>query len=217
MRSHNTTNPIGQTFGRLLVLATPPYGKGERQLWECMCQCGNYVTVVAKNARKGHTKSCGCLRRDANTTHGGSGLPEYAVWEAMIGRCFNANHPQFNDYGGRGITVCEQWRNFATFYQDMGARPTSNHSIDRINNEGNYEPTNCRWTTVDKQSRNKRNNHFLTLNGVTMCLSDWAQRGNISPGLLSYRIRIQKMSLTQALSTPPKPYKLRIRSPSCEG
>lgn len=214
MRTKDTTNYIGQKFRRLTVLAAPSRRKGERQLWTCRCDCGNIRNFVAKNVKKNHTKSCGCLKNAP--THGLSGSPEYHVWEAMVARCTNPKCPEFPNYGGRGVTICERWRKFESFYAEMGPRPTSKHSIDRINNEGDYEVANCHWTTRDKQNRNKRNNHFLTLNGVTKCISDWAEQGNVSCGLLSYRIRIKRMDLKQALAIPPRPYKSRIRSSSLE-
>ena len=198
----NAPKHIGQIFNRLTVLAIPSYGKGERQQWTCLCSCGAIVTKPAKNVRSGHTKSCGCHKRDVLTKHGSSNSPEYHVWEAMIARCENPNSQNFYLYGGRGITVCKRWKQFENFLADMGLRPSKRHTIDRCDNDGNYEPSNCRWVTPDIQNRNRRGNHNLTHNGITMCITDWAIQYGISDSTLDYRIRVRKMPIDKALTLP---------------
>ena len=153
----------GQRFGRLVVgEATLKYG---RKAWECTCDCGNRVTARANDLRRGMVKSCGCLKVDRITrlrrTHGetvgGRHSPEYGIWGAMIQRCTNPNNKNFHHYGGRGIQVCQPWRDgFRAFLADMGRRPSSRHSIDRIDPDGNYEPGTCRWATQSVQVANRR-------------------------------------------------------------
>lgn len=112
--------------------------------------------------------------------HGKWGSPEYQVWAAMRQRCSNPNNAKFHHYGGRGIAVCERWTQFEHFYSDMGARPSTHHSLERVNNDGNYEPLNCRWATAVEQARNTRRNRWLTFGGQTQTLSTWAKQLELS-------------------------------------
>ncbi|WP_310625772.1 hypothetical protein [Limnohabitans sp.] len=151
-------NLIGQRFGRLV--ATKKTRIGIVAAFVCRCDCGKQVTVRSQSLRKGETTSCGCARADAmrekKTTHGFYKSPTYNSWRSMLARCSDSTHRNFKDYGGRGITVCKQWReSFESFLADMGERPPDT-SIDRINTNGNYEPSNCRWATRTEQNRNKR-------------------------------------------------------------
>lgn len=151
----NAIDLTGQRFGRLVVVEEAGRDKQSKVMWQCKCDCDGTATVVSSNLKSGNTKSCGCLIEEAHTKHGMCGTPEYSSWEHMIQRCTNPSNNKYNDYGGRGITICERWKDFANFFEDMGARP-ADHEIDRINNDGNYEPGNCRWTTRTKQCRNMR-------------------------------------------------------------
>ena len=148
----------GQRIGRLVVRHISGRRNGKR-LWLCQCDCGAMAIVQAGYLRQGDTKSCGCLQRELSAarlrTHSDIFSPEYRVWRAMKSRCFNQRAPAWKNYGGRGITVCERWLKYEHFRADMGPRPAGT-SIDRINNDGNYEPGNCRWATRAQQNNNTR-------------------------------------------------------------
>jgi hypothetical protein len=149
----------GQSFGRLLALVRVG-NIGRHTAYLCLCKCGNNATVRAASLRKGDTTSCGCARsermRRAKTTHGKYGTPAYRSWRAMLARCLDSKHPQFKDYGGRGIGVSAAWLTFSGFLKDMGGRPEEK-TLDRYPNpDGNYEPGNCRWATRSEQRANRR-------------------------------------------------------------
>lgn len=165
---------LGQVFGKLIVIADAP-SRGKRTMAICRCDCGNEVTVSNNSLQRGNTKSCGCLKHDraANWIHGLQKTPTYNSWASMIQRCTNPNNPNFKDYGARGVRVCDSWRVFANFHLDMGL-PPDRHTLERVNNSGNYEPGNCIWATRRTQSYNKRNNLILTVNGKTGCLAELA-------------------------------------------
>ncbi len=150
---------IGRKFGRLVVIQRLENVNGHK-VWLCKCDCGNEKECGSSNLVHGGVKSCGCLKRESIrrifTTHGMTKSPERMSWKAAKARCFNENSSKYPDYGARGITMCDRWKNsFQNFFDDMGPRP-SGSSIDRINVDGNYEPGNCRWATVSDQATNKR-------------------------------------------------------------
>lgn len=152
-------------FGKLTAVSY--YGKTNRRqsLWNCRCECGNKKVILAPSLKSGATTSCGCHNiqkiKERFTTHGHKvqsrkGTPEYRSWASMMTRCKNENSEKYEYYGGRGITVCERWNDFANFFADMGKRPDGRYSLDRIDVNGNYEPSNCRWASLNTQRRNIR-------------------------------------------------------------
>jgi hypothetical protein len=172
--------------------------------WKCRCDCGGYLTVRAANLSSGNTNSCGCWKREfrrANETHGMKGTRTYGIWNQMKQRCSNANVPNFHLYGGRGISVCNRWHQFENFYADMGPCPPG-RSLERINNDGNYEPGNCRWATKKEQGRNKRNNRHLEHDGRTLTISEWSEVTKIPAYRISERINVLGWSVQDALTKP---------------
>jgi hypothetical protein len=189
---------IGRRFERLMVIQESPERPSLHEFqWICRCDCGSEVKVRGTNLRTGNTTSCGCRRQEVSTQralhHGaarrGRMLPEYISWVEMRKRCSNRNLPAFVDYGGRGIKVCPEWDSFEQFYADMGARPSPKHSLDRINNNGPYSPENCRWATRTDQNRNTRATRFLTHQGQTLPIGDWADKTGIGLKTIHGRMR----------------------------
>jgi hypothetical protein len=170
---------IGQVFGRLTVSAEAGTDRRGNVMWWCRCHCGTYATVVGYHLRSGNTTSCGCARRQqaGNLTlvHGQADTPLYSRWKSMIHRVTDPNHKSYADYGGRGITVCEQWLEFETFAADMGPTFREDLTLDRIDVSGPYSPMNCRWASASEQARNKRNNRRLTFRGHTKTLAEWSE------------------------------------------
>ena len=142
----------GNTYFRLTVLSYAGDSK-----WNCKCECGTVKVVQGGHLRNGGTVGCGCFHKTKPLTHGKCYTPEYGSYQGMKDRCYNKNSERYADYGGRGITVCDRWlESFDNFYADMGARSSPRHSLDRIDNNSDYEPNNCRWATNSEQTRNRR-------------------------------------------------------------
>jgi len=185
----------GQRFGRLVVvkLAAPrihPNGQKATR-WLCHCDCGQETVAAAGNLTAGHTQSCGCLAREVNRaarlTHGRSNTPEYRIWRGMLNRGRNPKVASYALYGGRGVAVVERWHSFSAFLADMGTRPTPRHSLDRIDNDRDYSPENCRWATPEQQARNTRRNTWVTFQGERMTLADAAERSGITQSVVTAR------------------------------
>ena len=199
----------GQVFGRLTVLGLKSRGGGygaTRLYWNCRCECGALTTCLTHALRSGGSKSCGCLNLDRvherNKTHGKTGSIEYSVWISMKGRCTNPRSDCYDRYGGRGIKVCDRWLNsFENFLADMGPRPSLAYSIDRIDNNGNYEPGNCRWATMKAQGSNKRSNRLLEHNGLAMTISQWTAHLGFGRGLIPNRLK-SGWSVERTLTEP---------------
>lgn len=154
-------NIKGQKFGRLTAIQYMYTKKGKSSTWMCVCECGNKTTTELSSLRNGRTQSCGCLRlertKESVTKHKKSHTPEYHAWSNMIQRCTNPNHPEYKNYGERGIAVCSEWRSsFETFYRDIGSKPSKKYSLDRINNQQGYFKENCRWADAFTQAINRR-------------------------------------------------------------
>lgn len=198
---------VGDRFTRLVVSRLLP--ASQHPAVDCKCDCGASVSVYVDNLRRGRTRSCGCLRAEMTRTRvlthghtsGDKATNEYATWSSMLARCYNVNNERFADYGGRGIAVCAQWHNFEQFFADMGKRP-ANKSLDRKNNAGDYTPENTRWATGSQQGRNKRNNRYLTYQGRTLLLLEWAERVGIKRATLMSRLDLYGWSVARALTTP---------------
>jgi hypothetical protein len=208
-RHANFQNLTGKKYSRLTVLGFGGKKLG-RSTWVCRCDCGKQTTVYAQHLKESITTSCGCWMRELciarSTTHGLARTPEHIAWMRMKIRCYNKNTKDYPDYGGRGITVCDRWLNsFEAFLADMGLKPSSKHSLDRYpDNNGNYEPGNCRWATAKEQTRNARSNRLVTFNGRQMCIGELAELVGMDYFLLRGRILHRRWSVEKAVSTPVK-------------
>lgn len=198
-----------QRFGRLVALG--PVAKTDRNqiVWLCMCDCNTTTTSTFASLNAGSTQSCGCIHRETlvnrNQTHGMAKDPLYRTWAGIVKRCTNPNATGYAHYGGRGIAICDEWRHsFEAFYNHVTQLPdygTKGYSLDRINNNGNYEPDNVRWTTTVNQRRNTRKNIMLTYGDKTQCIAAWAEEIGINVGTLHSRLS-RGFPIEQSLTTP---------------
>lgn len=201
----------GQTFNQLTALSYVSMSAHNGSCWLWQCTCGKHKIIFGSSVKTGNTKSCGCLQAkivgNMRRTHGLAGKNrtlEYHSWASMIQRCTNTNEREYFRYGGRGITVCKRWRSFENFLADMGERPSSLHTIERINNDAGYSPENCKWATKAEQNRNMRRNRWITWNDETLCMTDWAARLGLTLGGLAHRLN--NWSLERAMTEPVKAF-----------
>ncbi len=204
-------NP-GDRYGRLTITEeiaqhVSPSG-GKNRMFACKCDCGKATSVLLMSLRRGAAKSCGCRQR---IKHGLTKSPLHRLWTGMRQRCNNPNSQHYSYYGGRGISICERWNTFESFAEDMGERPEG-LTIERIDNNGNYEPGNCRWASMAEQQLNTRRNRLLTHKGITQCLTVWAETIGVSDGCLRHRL-IAGWTLEAALEEPLSP---GVRPDGCE-
>lgn len=223
-------NVIGERYGRLTVVSDAASSTHRRRV-NVICDCGTEKAVPLDALRNGSTRSCSCLQSEAahrlkqvNTKHGLAQSSTYISWCQMKGRCNTPTHKQWADYGGRGIQVCDRWLSFEAFLSDMGIRPKG-RSLDRIDNDGNYEPGNCRWATPKEQASNRRlPKHqpgmvMLTVRGDTRNIAAWARATGISKSAISHRLRLN-WSAEDAVTLAPAPgrkYLQRVAAALKEG
>lgn len=199
----------GARFGRLTVtgdlgIRLAKSGKYRKHYYSCVCDCGTTVETQRGQLLRGIVRSCGCLFKEQllarNTTHGRSSTKLFKVWQGVISRCEIQTASNYPNYGGRGISVCPRWRkSFEAFLTDMGDRPTPKHTLERVNTNGNYEPSNCRWATRLEQSLTSRRTVTLTLGGVSAPQSYWARASEVPHATLARRLKAG-WSLDRALS-----------------
>lgn len=210
-KSHRRIDITGSVFGKWTVISFSHYrrtGSSGCPMWNCICHCGTERVVSGTSLRTGHTASCGCIKRETtarrNTSHGRSKTHLYMIWKHVNQRCYNPNAVGYKNYGARGIGVCQRWRGrdgFSNFEKDMGARPSKKHSLDRIDNNKNYSPKNCRWATRKMQSRNTRRTKILTFNGESLCVRDWEVRLGFKRGIIRSRLK-KGWTIEQSLTIP---------------
>lgn len=178
---------IGDRFGRWTVVCDKPRRSPQGIKWLARCDCGTEKLVKGAALRSGTSTSCGCKRVESTSTHGMAYTPTWFTWSAMKHRCTNPASSSFHRYGGRGIKVCDRWLRFDHFLADMGEKPSSEHSLDRIDNERGYEPGNCRWATREEQMNNTRSNVFIEFMGQRLTIADWSRKTGLSAKVIQRR------------------------------
>ena len=203
--ANHIVNLNGKIFGRLTVLRMNTEGKRHSGSigWICKCECGKIKSFSGSLLRRGRSKSCGCMAKELlyahmlrnvrenrlnTTTHNMSFTGTYCTWASMVKRCVNSNCKEFKNYGGRGIKVCESWRKFENFYEDMGKKPEG-MSLDRVDNDGDYDKTNCRWATKIEQANNTRRNRMIVFNGETRTMAEWSRITGIKGSVIFRRLK----------------------------
>ena len=200
----------GQKFGRLTVLEKSCLDSGRngcKTYWICRCDCGNLTSVMTSNLTSGKVISCGCARNESTvnrfTKHNKRQTRLYHTWQDMKQRCFNMNDDAYSHYGGRGITVCDEWLEFEQFYDwAMTNGYRDDLTIDRKDVDGDYCPENCRWTTYKEQNRNRRSNRMITYGGKTMLLTEWAEALGVKESTLRQRLDKYGWNIADSLATP---------------
>lgn len=183
----NTKVSIGKKYGMLTPLRIAGRSKGGLLMYECLCDCGNIKNIGSRYLTEGKTVSCGC-KRARSLCMGNS--PTYKSWISAKQRCYNPNNHNYPNYGGRGIKMCDRWiESFVAFLEDMGERPSKEHTLDRIDVNGDYEPSNCRWATHHTQSNNRRDNVFLDVNNERLTVSEFSVKYNINRSSVAYELK----------------------------
>ena len=212
--ANNFKDITGEKYNRLTVIGYAGRGKENRAMWKCRCDCGNTVVVSGKNLRNGNTHSCGCYNIDRikernrilKRKHGETNTKLFHVWTGMLCRCNNPHAINYNIYGAKGIKVCDEWANDFTKFRDWAYENgyREDLTIDRIDYNGIYEPSNCRWCTNKEQSRNRRSNKLVTYKGETHCVADWADIIGMKYSVLLSRLHNPHYSLERAFTEPPR-------------
>ena len=203
-------NLTGKRFGKLVVIKTAGKTKNGAYLWQCKCDCGNEIIANVGNLKNGHTKSCGCLRVDRCKTnftkHGLEHTRLYGIWSDMRLRCYDEKNIAYHRYGGRGITICDEWKNDVKAFYDWATANGYKDSltIDRIDNDGNYCPENCRWATIKEQASNRRSNILVTHNGKTQTMKKWANEVGTPYKVVWARMQKLGWSAERSLTEPVK-------------
>lgn len=209
MKALTEKDVIGKTYGKLTVLGfASKRDKTGHKYFLCRCECGKEKVIAANHVRSGLSRSCGCgvvkATIQRNTTHGGTGTRLFNIWAGMRRRCLNPNYKAFKYYGGRGIRLAPEWDNFETFKEwSLKNGYEENLTIDRIDINGNYSPSNCRWVTLAEQARNKSDNRRITINGVTKLITEWCKEAPVSTTQVYYRLK-HGWTIEEALFTPDK-------------
>lgn len=211
-RPNRIVDLSGQKFGMLVVQGLVPERSTQGHvLWMCICDCGTIKNIMGSNLKRGLSQSCGCqvtvalrARKGEKRTHGYSNSWVQRVWYGMINRCYDPTNNAYARYGGRGIRVCERWKNsIEAFHEDMGDRPSPKHQIDRWpNNDGDYEPENCRWATPKEQANNRSSSRVIEFRGETRTLMQWAESIGIDHASLIGRLN-RGWPLEEALTMSP--------------
>lgn len=198
----------GQRFGRLVVVSPAGLDRTRKNMtFLCKCDCGNEKIVSAPQLKSGCTKSCGCLKRELTskrrTTHGKRNTRLYRIWANIKDRTSNPNQNRYYCYGAKGVSICDEWKDFQTFYDWAMSNGYSDElTIDRIDINGNYEPSNCRWATIVQQQNNTSRNHFLTYDGKTQTIAQWSEEYGIDAHKLRRRVVAYHWTIERALNTP---------------
>jgi len=196
----------GKRFNRLVVLKRVENGNGFKSRWKCLCDCGNETIVAGTNLKTGEVKSCGCLKHLQRDTHHLSGTRLYSIWNAMKNRCYLKTHSAYSYYGGRGITVCDEWKtDFESFYKwAINNGYSESLTIDRVDNNKSYCPDNCRWVPQEVQVNNRRSCVLITYKGETKNLMQWCKLLNLPYKLMHQRMYLKNISFEEAISIPIK-------------
>ena len=205
-RDNRRHNLLGQKFGMLTVIKRGENDKNNHTTWICKCDCGNIKQISANNLRTDKSKSCGCRVKESArkrfSTHGETKTRLYKIWAEMKSRCYNPYSTSYKNYGARGITVDVVWKDDFISFKNWAIENgySDELTIDRIDVNGNYEPSNCRWATYEQQANNKRNNHLITYNNETHTIAEWSRITNIKYDTIERRINRSKWSVEKALT-----------------